>query len=65
MIEYAEDVLPKIAGYQELFVKELFKCIDWIESPEELDDFREWCYENFDETYSRILDVAFSSKAET
>lgn len=55
MIEYAKVILPSVSFSRELFHKELIKCINWIE-PQDLHQFRNWCYTNFSEIYPDILD---------
>lgn len=62
MIEYAKVILPKVSFSRDLFRKELSKCISWVE-PEELQDLRDWCNENFGEMYPRILTEVFSTAA--
>ena len=55
MFEYAKIILPKVSFSKELFQKELIKCINWID-PEDLYQFRKWCYFNFKEIYPDILE---------
>lgn len=63
MIEYAKVILPKVSFSRELFKKELIKCVKWVEDPEDLNDLREWCEENFGEMYPEILNEVFSTIA--
>lgn len=63
MIEYAKVILPKVSFSRELFKKELIKCVKWVENPEDLNDLREWCEENFGEMYPEILNEVFSTIA--
>ena len=63
MIEYAKVILPKISFSRDLFRKELTKCVNWIERPEELDDLIKWCTEKFGKLYPDILDEVFSTNA--
>lgn len=58
MLEYAKVILPKVSFSKELFQKELDKCINWVEAPD-LDELKEWCYENFGDMYPEILNQAF------
>lgn len=58
MIEYAKVILPKVTFSRELFRKELYKCIGWIEK-DEMEELRRWCQENFGEMYPDILAEAF------
>ena len=62
MLEYAKVILPKVSFSRELFRKELAKCINWV-GESELDSLREWCFENFSETYPEILTKAFAKYA--
>lgn len=62
MLEYAKIILPKVSFSRELFAKELNKCIAWVEQ-EEMNDFNNWCQENFKEIYPEILTAAFSDHA--
>lgn len=59
MIDYAKVILPKVSFSEELFRKELVKCINWI-GTEELDELKQWCYQNFGAMYPKILDDAFA-----
>jgi hypothetical protein len=63
MIEYAKVILPKISFSKDLFRKELTKCVNWIEKPEELDELIKWCTERFGKLYPEILDEVFSTNA--
>lgn len=62
MLEYAKVILPKVSFSRELFQKELTKCIKWV-GDSEMDELREWCFENFGENYSDVLMKAFAMKA--
>lgn len=61
MLEYAKVILPKVSFSRELFRKELTKCISWV-GKSELNTLKEWCFENFREMYSDILNDAFTMK---
>ncbi len=63
MIEYAKVILPKISFSKELFRKELTKCVNWVEEPEELDELNKWCTSNFGKMYPDVLDEVFSTNA--
>lgn len=63
MIEYAKVILPKISFSKDLFRKELTKCVNWVEDPEELDELIKWCTERFGKLYPEILDEVFSTNA--
>ncbi len=62
MLEYAKVILPKVSFSKELFSKELSKCINWVE-PDQLQNLRNWCYENFKEMYPDVLAKAFADIA--
>ena len=62
MFEYAKVILPKVSFSKELFSKELSKCINWVE-PDQLQNLRNWCYENFKEMYPDVLADAFADIA--
>ncbi|MDD4191065.1 MAG: hypothetical protein PHI28_07035 [Mangrovibacterium sp.] len=63
MIEYAKIILPKISFSKDLFRKELVKCVNWIEKPEEQDELIKWCTERFGKLYPDILREVFSTNA--
>jgi hypothetical protein len=63
MIEYAKVILPKVSFSRELFHKELIKSVNWVENPNDLNELREWCDENFGEIYPEILSKVFSTVA--
>lgn len=62
MLEYAKVILPKVSFSRDLFRKELAKCISWV-GASELNQLKEWCFENFREMYPEILSEAFSMQA--
>lgn len=59
MIEYAKVILPKVCNWEQLFRKELIKCINWTE-PDELPELYKWCYTNFNTLYPEILEAVFA-----
>lgn len=63
MNEYAKVILPKVSFSRDLFHKELAKCVNWAERPDEMNDLTRWCYENFGEIYPEILKKVFSHTA--
>ncbi|MGQ7868028.1 hypothetical protein [Sunxiuqinia sp. sy24] len=63
MIEYAKVILPKVSFSRDLFRKELIKCVKWAETPDNLNELREWCEESFSDMYPEILDDVFSTIA--
>ncbi len=58
MLEYFKTILSKVSFDKKLFEKELKKAIKSI-VPEELMEFREWCYVKFGEIYKPILNKYF------
>ena len=58
MIEYAKTILPKVSFSEELFRKELIKCIGWM-NPRELEELKRWCYAKFYNAFPGIIDDAF------
>jgi hypothetical protein len=62
MLEYAKVILPKVSFSTELFRKELIKCISWVNGAE-LNQLKEWCFENFRDMHPEILSEAFSMQA--
>lgn len=58
MLEYFKTILSKVSFDKKLFEKELKKAIKSI-VPEELREFREWCYVKFGEIYKPILNKYF------
>jgi hypothetical protein len=62
MLEYAKIILPKVSFSKELFMKELNKCINWVEK-DQLNELFAWCSENFNETYPDVISKAFSGIA--
>ena len=62
MIEYAKVILPKVSFSRELFQKELLKCIGWVKK-NEVEELRNWCFENFNEMYPNLLKETFDNRA--
>lgn len=62
MLEYAKTILPNVSFSKELFRKELFKCINWV-NQDECEELKVWCYKKFGEMYPMILEEAFSNHA--
>ncbi len=60
MLDYAKIILPKVSFSEELFKKELTKCIKWVDS-NDLQELQDWCYTNFKKKYAKVLDDAFST----
>ncbi len=59
MLEYAKVILPKVSFSKDLFMKELNKCIGWVEK-DQIRELYVWCNENFKEIYPDVLAIAFA-----
>lgn len=59
MLEYAKVILPKVSFSKDLFIKELHKCINWVEENERYELYA-WCYENFNEIYPDVISSVFT-----
>lgn len=62
MLDYAKIILPKVSFSEQLFKKELTKCLHWVET-NEVQELHDWCYKTFKDKYAEILDEVFSSIA--
>lgn len=62
MLEYAKTILTKVSFDRSLFEKELRKAIRTL-VPEELVEFKAWCYQQFSRLYHRILTRVFAQAA--
>ena len=58
MIQYARKILPKVSTWETLFRKELAKIYNWMPE-EQMNEFRSWCYGNFQKNYSELLNEIF------
>jgi hypothetical protein len=54
MLEYAKTILKKVSFDRYLFEKELVKAIKVL-IQSELREFKKWCYDQFGDIYSVIL----------
>jgi len=59
MVEYVKTILIKVSFDVRLFEKELKKGLKML-VPEELDEFRIWCYSTFSKPYEPILNKHFT-----
>ena len=59
MLEYAKVILPKVSFSKDLFMKELKKCINWVEK-DQIHELYVWCFENFNDLYPDVLSKAFA-----
>ncbi|MCT4672828.1 MAG: hypothetical protein ACPGSG_03430 [Prolixibacteraceae bacterium] len=58
MLDYARIILPKVSFSEELFEKELLKCIEWV-GPENLKELFQFCQDNFGIEHGNIIQRAF------
>ncbi len=59
MLEYAKMILKKVSFDRRLFEKELIKALKLI-IPNDLKEFKNWCYEQFGHVYNVILNKHLS-----
>ena len=59
MLDYVKMILTKVSFNKALFEKELRKALKML-LPDELPDFRTWCYQQFSRIYRRVLRRVFS-----
>jgi hypothetical protein len=59
MLEYAKTILKKVSFDRRLFEKELIKALSLI-VPNELKEFKNWCYDQFGHMYDVILNKHLS-----
>ncbi len=60
MLEFKKRILKKVCFDLHLFEKELVKATKWL-SADELLELQQWCYLNFGERYTKIMNRCFSS----
>ena len=60
MLDYVKMILLKVSFNKVLFEKELRKSLKML-VPNEVPDFRNWCYQQFARLYRKVLKRAFSS----
>lgn len=58
MLDYFKTILSKVSFNAELFEKELRKAIKSLTSTD-LEEFRDWCYEQFGHQYPQLLNYNF------
>ena len=58
MLEYAKTILLKVSFDRALFEKELRKAVRTL-APDELLQFRDWCYKQFAKIYRLVLNRVF------
>ncbi len=58
MLEYVKTILQKVSFSTYLFERELKKGLRYL-VPNELEEFRDWCYESFGLSHQLILNRHF------
>ncbi|MEY4571439.1 MAG: hypothetical protein RLZ10_650 [Bacteroidota bacterium] len=59
MLELTKKILRNVSFDQKLFRKELIKSLRWIREGEELQNFKNWCNQEFGSIYPTILNEVF------
>ncbi|GAB3538812.1 hypothetical protein GCM10027443_34540 [Pontibacter brevis] len=59
MLEYVKNILLKVSFDRTLFEKELRKGLKAI-SKEEMQQLKQWCYDNFSGAYLLVLNGVFA-----
>jgi hypothetical protein len=62
MLEYVKTVLMKVSFDRRLFEKELRKALNLL-LPSEIQEFKDWCYWKFSNSYEPVLNKYFVSLA--
>ncbi len=62
MLEYAKIILSKVSFDKRLFEKELSKAVKAL-VPDELREFKQWCYDKFGQLYQTVLNKYFMNVA--
>ncbi|QDH78838.1 hypothetical protein FKX85_07230 [Echinicola soli] len=58
MIEYVKTILLKVSFDKKLFEKELRKGLNML-TPNEVQEFKDWCYKTFSKIYLGVLNKYF------
>lgn len=61
MLELTKKILRGVSFDSQLFQKELYKALNWIQDAEEIKRFQEWCITEFGNKYPMIIQKAFGS----
>lgn len=64
MLEYVKTILLKVSFDKMLFEKELRKALTVL-ATEELQQLKQWCYEQFSNMYLLVLNKVFSKNQPT
>ncbi len=60
MLEFTKKILTSVSFDPQLFQKELYKALKWINDAEEVRKFHEWCIVEFGSKYPAIIRKAFA-----
>ena len=60
MLELTKKILRGVSFDAQLFQKELYKALKWINDAEEVKRFQEWCIVEFGAKYPSIIRKAFA-----
>lgn len=60
MLEYVKTILLKVSFDKMLFEKELRKGFRFLESEEETQQLKHWCYDRFSGIYLLVLNRVFA-----
>jgi hypothetical protein len=58
MLKYTKEILTKVSFDAQLFEKELKKAIKLL-IPGEINELKQWCYEEFGKLYSVLINRCF------
>jgi hypothetical protein len=65
MLELTKKILRNVSFDANLFQKELYKALKWLNDAEEIRRFKEWCIMEFGATYPTIIKKAFAQQTTT
>ncbi len=65
MLELTKKILRGVSFDAQLFQKELYKALKWINDAEEIKRFQEWCIVEFGAKYPTIIRKAFAQQTTT
>ena len=65
MLELTKKILRNVSFDANLFQKELYKALKWLNDAEEIRRFREWCIMEFGAKYPTIIKKAFAQQIAT
>lgn len=62
MLELTKKILRNVSFDANLFQKELYKALKWLNDAEEIRRFQEWCIMEFGAKYPNIIKKAFAQQ---